>query len=93
MLNLNKTPAKSTAKKLNFSLVSTAFLVVAGVGITMATQVIGAPATPTSPAVANTLATSIVTVPGMPPVIDPRNLYSENGSTHLSPVVSDHLDR
>lgn len=93
MLNLNKTSAKSSASKLKVSLVSTALVVVAGVGITMATQVIGAPATSAAPATVNALPAAIATAPGMPAVIDPRNLYSENGSTHLSPVVSDHLER
>ena len=35
----------------------------------------------------------IVTVPGMPPVIDRNNLYSEIGSTHMSPAVRDDLAR
>ncbi len=33
---------------------------------------------------------AIQTVPGMPPVIDPNNLYSEIGPDHLSPVVANH---
>ena len=35
----------------------------------------------------------IVTVPGMPPVIDPNNLYSENNSSHMSPNVAGALER
>lgn len=35
----------------------------------------------------------IRTVPGMPPVIDPNNLYSETRSGNLSPVVANHLHR
>jgi YVTN family beta-propeller protein len=35
----------------------------------------------------------IVTVPGMPPVIDPTNLYSEIGADHLSPVVKNDPPR
>lgn len=35
----------------------------------------------------------VTTVPGMPAVIDPRNLYSETGATHLSPAVKSHLER
>jgi YVTN family beta-propeller protein len=34
---------------------------------------------------------SIQTVPGMPPVIDPNNLYSETRPDKLSPVVAKHL--
>jgi YVTN family beta-propeller protein len=36
---------------------------------------------------------AIQTVPGMPPVIDPNNLYSETRPEKLSPVVADHLHR
>jgi len=35
----------------------------------------------------------IQTVPGMPVVVDPVNLYSETGPTHLSPAVSTALRR
>jgi YVTN family beta-propeller protein len=38
-------------------------------------------------------ARAIQTVPGMPPVIDPNNLYSETRSGNLSPVVANHLHR
>ena len=36
---------------------------------------------------------AVKTVPGMPPVVDPRNLYSETGPAHLSPAVKGHLER
>jgi YVTN family beta-propeller protein len=35
----------------------------------------------------------IVTVPGMPPVADPNNLYSETGASKLSPAVAQDLAR
>ena len=35
----------------------------------------------------------VTTVPGMPPVIDPANLYSEIGPEHLSPAVKGDLER
>lgn len=38
-------------------------------------------------------ARAIQTVPGMPPVIDPNNLYSETRPDKLSPVVAKHLHR
>jgi YVTN family beta-propeller protein len=38
-------------------------------------------------------ATSIDTVPGMPPVVNPDNLYSEAGANHFSPAVSGALSR
>jgi YVTN family beta-propeller protein len=34
----------------------------------------------------------IQTVPGMPPVIDPKNLYSEIGSDKLSPALAGHRE-
>ena len=40
------------------------------------------------------LATAAVdVVPGMPPVVDPANLYSEAAAGHLSPAVADALPR
>ncbi|MEO8836709.1 MAG: YncE family protein [Caldimonas sp.] len=36
---------------------------------------------------------AIDTVPGMPPVVDPANLYSEAGAGHLSPAVQGALPR
>ncbi|MBI2349422.1 MAG: YncE family protein [Deltaproteobacteria bacterium] len=36
---------------------------------------------------------TIQTVPGMPPVVDPRNLYSETRPDKLSPTVAKHLAR
>lgn len=38
-------------------------------------------------------ARTIQTIPGMPPVSDPTNLYSETRSDKLSPVVANHLSR
>lgn len=38
-------------------------------------------------------APQIKTVPGMPAVIDPSNLYSETAAGHLSAAVSGHLER
>lgn len=36
---------------------------------------------------------TVTTVPGMPPVVDPRNLYSETGPSHMSPAVQQDLPR
>lgn len=38
-------------------------------------------------------ARTIQTVPGMPPVVDPTNLYSETRPDKLSPTVANHLSR
>jgi YVTN family beta-propeller protein len=35
----------------------------------------------------------VQTIPGMPPVIDPNNLYSETRPDNLSPTVANHLSR
>jgi YVTN family beta-propeller protein len=42
---------------------------------------------------AETAQHSVQTVPGMPPVIDPNNLYSEARADKLSPAVTKHLSR
>lgn len=42
---------------------------------------------------AENTARRIQTIPGMPPVIDPNNLYSETGSNKLSATVANHLVR
>jgi YVTN family beta-propeller protein len=36
---------------------------------------------------------SITTVPGMPPVVDPRNLYSETAAGKMSPALAGDLER
>jgi YVTN family beta-propeller protein len=35
----------------------------------------------------------VVTIPSMPPVIDPNNLYSKTTAGHLSPAVAGALER
>lgn len=52
---------------------------------------IGASAAATPAAV--TKPAPVATVPGMPPVVDARNLYSEIGPTHLSAAVRGDLER
>src|ERR1700674_2468391 len=59
------------------------------VGVLIATRgVDGAASAP-----AANVPTTVTTVPGMPLVIDPRNLYSETGPTHLSPALRGDLER
>jgi YVTN family beta-propeller protein len=36
---------------------------------------------------------AVDTVPGMPPVVDARNLYSETGPGRISPAIRGHLER
>lgn len=44
-------------------------------------------------ALAQTAAAPVQTVPGMPPVPDPKNLYSETAAGKLSETVKNHLPR
>ena len=78
-------------------------LAVIGVGLAV-TRVHGAtaPTAPTTapastaaatPAALASSAAAIAVVPGMPPVIDPRDLYSETAAGKLSPAVRDDLAR
>ncbi|GAB3765018.1 hypothetical protein GCM10028796_21310 [Ramlibacter monticola] len=46
-----------------------------------------------APASAPASVAAVLTVPGMPGVPDPRNLYSETNAGKLSPVVAGHLER
>ena len=43
-------------------------------------------------AAASLAAAQIQTVPGMPPVPDPKNLYSEIGADKVSPALADHKE-
>ena len=38
-------------------------------------------------------AQAVETVPGMPPVVDPANLYSETTAKNVSPALAGHLER
>ena len=42
--------------------------------------------------VASIAAAQVQTVPGMPPVPDPKNLYSEIGADKVSPALADHKE-
>ena len=46
-----------------------------------------------APATTKAAAPAVATVPGMPPVVNPANLYSETGPEHLSPAVKGDLER
>ena len=65
--------------------------------VASAPQAAPAPATPPvvppAEAVAPTPAVSINTLPGMPPVVDAQNLYSEIGAGKLSPATAGALER
>ncbi|NPC58691.1 YncE family protein [Caenimonas soli] len=56
-----------------------------------ALAVLGGPAQGQTPAPAK--AAAVATVPGMPPVPDPNNLYSETAAGKLSPAVAGALER
>ena len=46
-----------------------------------------------TPAASNATPATVATVPGMPPVVDAHNLYSETAAGHLNPAVRDDLPR
>lgn len=54
---------------------------------------IGLPAAHAAAPAAAPAPAAVDTVPGMPPVIDPHNVYSETGPGHLSPAVQKDLPR
>jgi YVTN family beta-propeller protein len=58
-----------------------------------ALAVLGGPAQGQAPAPAPAKPPAVVTVPGMPPVPDPTNLYSETAAGKLSPAVAGALER
>jgi YVTN family beta-propeller protein len=60
--------------------------------ITVSAQTSEMPLQNTDVAHADQLA-GVATIPGMPPVIDPKNLYGEAASGKLSPAVTDALAR
>lgn len=60
-------------------------------GGAIATRVVGAAAP--APATRAAQPARVVTIPGMAPVVDARNLYSEIGPSHLSPAVRGDLQR
>lgn len=39
------------------------------------------------------MASAIQTIPGMPAVIDPKNIYSETGADRVSPAIAGDLAR
>jgi YVTN family beta-propeller protein len=60
-------------------------------GTLVAPHVFGAG--PAGPASAPAAPAAVTTIPGMPAVVNAANLYSETGSSHMSAVVKDHLER
>jgi YVTN family beta-propeller protein len=62
------------------------------IGVSRADDVVAQAAAPPSGA-ASATPPAIATVPGMPPVVDPANLYSEAAAGRLSPVARNALPR
>ncbi|HEX5687347.1 MAG TPA: YncE family protein [Ideonella sp.] len=85
-----------TKKRRSGRALGVCLALLAGIGALVVHQVHGessqATAAGTPPAAAAPVP-GIVTVPGMPPVVDPRNLYSETGAGKVSPALADHLER
>jgi YVTN family beta-propeller protein len=69
-------------------------LVAGAAGVVVASRLVAAgPATPAVQPAPAAAAARVDTVPGMPPVVDPHNLYSETAAGHLSPAVKGDLQR
>lgn len=63
-----------------------------GVSLLVTAAIFAAPQA-NSPTASNTAPKAIATVPGMPAVVNPLNLYSETGANMFNPVVKDDLQR
>ncbi len=61
-------------------------VIAAGLILWLSTWPVGLTAQPTT-------TSGIEVVPGMPPIVDPRNLYSETQASNLSPAVTNALSR
>ncbi|MCC7643994.1 MULTISPECIES: YncE family protein [unclassified Janthinobacterium] len=72
------------------TIVTLSALAAALAGLGVASQVIGA-GTPAPAAVAPAAAYS--PLPGMPPLVDPKNVYGSIAGSNMSPVVKEHLRR
>jgi YVTN family beta-propeller protein len=86
-----------TKKRRSGRALGVCLALLAGIGAVVVHQVHGeSSAAPKAVQVAAVVAPAVpvvVTVPGMPPVVDPRNLYSETAPDKLSPAVSGDLER
>ena len=63
---------------------------VAGIGVVLS---VSTPVPPARSQTATSAEGAVATVPGMPPVVDPKNLYSETTAGKLSPVVANDPPR
>src|SRR5450830_1366357 len=80
---------KSMKKPQRRTIVTLSAIAAAAAGLGVASQVIGASA----PAPAAPAAAAYSPLPGMPPLVDPKNVYGSIASSNMSPVVKDHLRR
>ena len=71
------------------TIVTLSALAAALAGLGVASQVIGA----STPVPAAAPAAAYLPLPGMPPLVDPKNVYGSIASSNMSPVVKDHLRR
>lgn len=66
-------------------------------GAALAAARLAGAAAPTAPVAGSAPATpapaAVAVLPGMPPVVDPRNVYSETAAGRVSPAVAGHLER
>jgi YVTN family beta-propeller protein len=80
---------------MTFGLCASALAAVGWVAATHAQSPVAAPATvpASAPAPAVPAAPAVPTVPGMPPVIDAKNLYTEQGAGKVQPAIVGDLSR
>jgi YVTN family beta-propeller protein len=85
----------SVSRRTSLALAAAALLTALGAGVP--TQLVRAQASAPASAPPATAATApspaVTTIPGMPPVVDARNLYSETASGKWNPVVQGDLER
>jgi YVTN family beta-propeller protein len=95
-------PVTSVSRRTALALIAAVLLTAIGAGVATRPARAQASATASAPAAASPAANplpaaaaapTVSTVPGMPPVADARNLYSETASGKWSPAVQGDLER
>ena len=82
-----------TESKLAAGLALMALMALAGLIVMAADRVQGAANAPPAAAASAAVAATVPALAGMPPVIDPRNLYSETAAGKIAPALRDDLER
>src|SRR5688500_7061132 len=92
-----QSPVTSVSRRTSLALVAALLLTALGAAVSIpsvraqASAPVGTPLATSAPAAVQ--ASAVSTLPGMPPVVDARNLYSETASGKWNPVVQGDLER